>query len=93
MNVTRGSVHRYEGHARSLSDRKGPTHLFCGHVHRNVSGLRAGHPFATLKSPHVQYDLDMTATKLARSPEPPGYGVILIEGDNIVLNYRDVPIE
>jgi 3',5'-cyclic AMP phosphodiesterase CpdA len=71
--------------------RRGPTHLFCGHLHRNASGLWAGHPFAALKSPHVQFDLDMTGFKLARSAEPPGYGVILVGPDGIVVNYRDVP--
>lgn len=78
--------------AALLRKRRGPTHLFCGHVHRNASGLWAGHPFATLKSPHVQFDLDMKGYKLARSGEPPGYGVILIRRDGIVLNYRDLPV-
>jgi hypothetical protein len=54
--------------------------------------LWAGHPFATIKSPHVQFDLDMKGHKLVRSGEPPGYGVILIRRDGIVLNYRDLPV-
>jgi 3',5'-cyclic AMP phosphodiesterase CpdA len=82
-----------EEFAQSLLDRKEPTQLCCGHVHRNVSGTWAGHPFATLKSPHVQFDLQMNAPKLVRSQEPPGYGVILIGPDGIVLNYRDVAVE
>jgi 3',5'-cyclic-AMP phosphodiesterase len=77
--------------ARLVRGRSSPTHLFCGHVHRNVSGLWAGHPFACLKSTHVQFDLDMTGPKLVRSTEPPGYGVILISEHGIVVNYRDVP--
>jgi Icc protein len=81
-----------EGLARLVQARSGPTHLFCGHVHRNVSGLWAGHPFAALKSPHVQFDLDMTGAELARSKEPPGYGVILVSENEIVVNYRDVQI-
>jgi Icc protein len=79
-----------EALARLIRRRRGATHLFCGHVHRNASGLWAGHPFATLKSPHVQFDLDMTGSKLVRSKEPPGYGVILIGQNEIVLNYRDL---
>ncbi|MCT9000604.1 phosphodiesterase [Chelativorans intermedius] len=78
--------------AALLQKRRGPTHLFCGHVHRNASGLWAGHPFATLKSPHVQFDLDMKRNKLERSGEPPGYGVVLIRRHGIVLNYRDLPV-
>jgi Icc protein len=80
-----------EGLARLLRGRSCPVHLFCGHVHRNVSGLWAGHPFAALKSPHVQFDLDMRGANLVRSEEPPGYGVILVSESDIVVNYRDVP--
>ena len=81
-----------DGLARLVRCRSGPTHLFCGHVHRNVSGLWAGHPFAALKSPHVQFGLDMTGAKLVRSEEPPGYGVILVSENEIVVNYRDLPV-
>jgi 3',5'-cyclic-AMP phosphodiesterase len=80
-----------EGLARLVRARSAPTHLFCGHVHRNVSGLWAGHAFASLKSPHAQFDLDMTGARLARSNEPPGYGVILVRENEVVVNYRDVP--
>ena len=76
--------------AGALRSRSGPTQLFCGHLHRNVSGLWAGHPFAILKSPHVQFDLDMVGSKLVRSNEPPGYGVILIGPEGVVVNYRDM---
>ena len=77
-----------EGLARRAQARSGPTHLFCGHVHRNVCGLGAGQPFAALKSPHVQFDLDMTGAKLVCSKEPPGYAVILASENGIVVNYR-----
>jgi 3',5'-cyclic AMP phosphodiesterase CpdA len=80
-----------DGLAAALRARSGPTQLFCGHLHRNVSGLWAGHPFAILKSPHVQFDLDMVGSKLVRSKEPPGYGVILVDRDGIIVNYRDLP--
>jgi 3',5'-cyclic-AMP phosphodiesterase len=79
------------GLARLVRGRSSPTYLFCGHVHRNVGGLWAGHPFAALKSPHVQFDLDLTGARLVRSEEPPGYGVILISQNEIVVNYRDLP--
>lgn len=74
-----------------LRMRRAPTHLFCGHVHRNAAGRWAGHGFATLKSLHRQIALDMTGTKLAYSDEPPGFAVILVEGDDIVVHYRDLP--
>jgi Icc protein len=72
--------------------RSGPTHVFCGHVHRNVSGLWAGSPFAALKSLHSQFDLDMASSKLVRSDEPPGFAVILIGQSDIVVNYRDLSV-
>lgn len=81
-----------EGLAAALRSRSEPTQLFCGHLHRNVSGFWAGHPFAILKSPHVQFELDMVGPKLVRSKEPPGYGVILIGEDGVVVNYRDVVV-
>lgn len=75
--------------ARLMRCRRAPTHLFCGHVHRNASGLWAGHPFPTLKSPHVQFDLNMADSGMARSKEPPGYAVVLVGASEIVVNYRD----
>ena len=82
-----------EGLANLVRGRSGTTHLFCGHLHRNVSGLWAGHPFASLKSTHVQFEMDMIGSKLVRSNEPPGFGVILIGQSDIVVNYRDVPAD
>ncbi|MEZ0471809.1 metallophosphoesterase [Luteimonas salinilitoris] len=79
------------GLARLLKARRAPTHLFCGHVHRNVSGRWAGHPFATLKSLHVQLAFDMRQPRLVYSDEPPGYGVILVDGGDIVVHHRDLP--
>jgi 3',5'-cyclic-AMP phosphodiesterase len=78
--------------ARLVRGRSGPTHLFCGHLHRNVSGLWAGHPFASVKSPHVQFALDRTGPNLVRSNEPPGYGIVLIGENEIVVNFRDLPV-
>jgi Icc protein len=76
--------------ARLLRRRSSPTYLFAGHVHRHVTGLWAGHSIATLKSTHVQFALNMTASTLERSAEPPGYGIILGSEDGLMLNYRDL---
>jgi len=78
--------------AELIRPRRSPTHLFCGHLHRNVCGLWAGHPVASLKSPHVQFDLDMTGSRLVRSAEPPGYGVVVVRESEIVVNFRDLPL-
>ncbi|MDR7152852.1 3',5'-cyclic AMP phosphodiesterase CpdA [Hydrogenophaga palleronii] len=72
--------------------RKHPTFLFAGHVHRNSTGLWAGHPIATLKSTHVQFEFDMNAQKLVRSKEPPGYAVVLVDKSRVVVNYCDMVV-
>ncbi|WP_157019454.1 phosphodiesterase [Mesorhizobium xinjiangense] len=79
-----------DGLARLLKNRRTPTHLFCGHLHRNVSGTWQGHPVQVLKSTHVQFALDMTGEKLTRSSEPPAYAVIEIRDGDIITNYRDI---
>lgn len=73
-----------------MEGRQGKVQLFSGHVHRNATGQWRGHGFATLKSLTNQFDADMVDPKLSRSPEPPGYGVLLTEQDNLVLNYIDL---
>lgn len=74
-----------------LQLRRAPTHLFCGHVHRNVSGRWGGHPFATLKSTNVQFAFAMQASRLIRCEEDPGYGVLLFDDDKLILNHVDIP--
>lgn len=73
-----------------MRGRTDPTHLFCGHVHRNVSGVWAGRPFSILKSLHAPFALNMSGGRLGRSAEPPGYGVVLFEGGDVVVHFRDV---
>jgi 3',5'-cyclic-AMP phosphodiesterase len=79
-----------DGLAGLLETRAAPTHLFCGHLHRNVSGAWRGHPIQVLKSTHVQFALDMTGEKLRRSSEPPAYAVIEIRDGDVITNYRDI---
>lgn len=69
-----------------LRARSGPTQLLCGHLHRNVSGLWAGHPFTVLESTHLPLAFDMVSDRLARYLAPPTYGVILVENDAVVIN-------
>ncbi|MFQ3786307.1 metallophosphoesterase [Halomonas sp. A29] len=82
-----------EGLRDLLQSRRAPTHLFCGHVHRNVSGRWSGHPFALLKSTNAQFSFDMQADRLIRSEEEPGYGVLLFDDEKVVINYVDVLID
>lgn len=76
--------------AELLESRTAPTHLFCGHLHRGVSGTWRGHAIQVLKSTHVQFELDMKGERLVRSAEPPAYAVIEIRDGDVVTNYRDI---
>lgn len=82
-----------EGLSDLLQLRRAPTHLFCGHVHRNVSGRWSGHPFATLKSTNTQFAFDMQASRLIRCDEDPGYGVLLFDDERVIVNYVDISID
>lgn len=82
-----------EGLRDLLQSRPAPTQLFCGHVHRNVSGRWSGHPFVTLKSTNTQFAFDMQAERLVRCLEEPGYGVLLFDDDKVIVNYIDISID
>lgn len=69
-----------------LRSRAAPTQLLCGHLHRNVSGLWAGHPFTVLESTHLPLVFDMRGDRLSRYAGAPGYGVILLEDESVVIN-------
>lgn len=74
-----------------LRARSAPTQLLCGHFHRNVSGLWAGHPFTVLGSTHLPLQFDMVGDQLRRYPGAPEYGVILLEGESVVVNVVQRP--
>lgn len=67
-------------------------HLYFGHVHRPIVGSWMGIPFSTLRATNHQVWLDWQATDLAAVPgshEPPAYGVVLLDGDNVVIHFHD----
>lgn len=66
-------------------------HLFCGHVHRYISGTWRGLPFSTVKGCNHQTALGLGALPHEHSGEAPGYGVILISDESTVVHYQDVP--
>jgi 3',5'-cyclic AMP phosphodiesterase CpdA len=68
-------------------------YLLCGHVHRPVSGVIGGVPFATLralahqtKAPTTTWGWDDFVAK----EERPQYAVILIAADRIVIQFIDI---
>ncbi len=69
----------------------GSCYLLCGHLHRTVSGIANGVPWTLLKSTGHQGPLDLhTADSSLSVDEPPGYGVVLLREDTIVVHHQDV---
>ncbi len=66
-------------------------HLFCGHIHRTISGTTASVPWTMLKSPCHQGVLDMVNPDSSLSiDEPAGYGIALLTDHGVVCHHQDV---
>ena len=66
-------------------------HLFCGHVHRTISGSTAGIPFTLFKSTCHQAPLDLRSHDSTISVDEPGaYGVLLLAPDGVIAHSEDV---
>jgi 3',5'-cyclic AMP phosphodiesterase CpdA len=73
-----------------LVDARRVRHLFCGHVHRPVSGSWRGIPFNALRGTNHQSWLDFAARcKNVCSLEPPAYAVIFLETDRTIVHFHD----
>lgn len=67
------------------------THLFCGHVHRTISGSLRGTPWTMFKSPCHQGVLDLTNSSSALSIDEAGaYGLLLLCDKGVVAHSQDV---
>ncbi|QDP25784.1 phosphodiesterase [Bradyrhizobium cosmicum] len=66
-------------------------HLFFGHVHRPIFGSYGKIPFSTLRGTNHQvwFELDVAAAEHLASHEPPAYGVVLIDQENLVVHSHD----
>ncbi|MFM0597226.1 metallophosphoesterase [Paraburkholderia dilworthii] len=65
-------------------------YLFCGHLHRNVSGIWRGTPYTVMTTPHLGFALRMEQQPLVKVDENPGYGVILCEKDGVVVHTQSL---
>jgi 3',5'-cyclic-AMP phosphodiesterase len=66
-------------------------HLFCGHVHRTISGSVRGVPFTIFKSTCHQAPLDLIATDAPPYVEEPGaYGLLLLSKRGVIVHHQDV---
>jgi len=65
-------------------------HMFFGHVHRPISGNWRGIPFSMLPGTNhqVAFDFD-TITPVPKSHEPPGYGVVFLNPDSVIVHVHD----
>lgn len=65
-------------------------HIIAGHIHRTISGTYRGIPFSIFKSPGVQMPLMWNGTDTSVDcDEPPAFGIVLIEGDTILVHTED----
>jgi 3',5'-cyclic AMP phosphodiesterase CpdA len=83
-------LHEPEGFAAAIAGFGNIRHIFFGHVHRPVSGNWRGIPFSALRATVHQVPLDFETVKpVPYDHEPPGYAVILLEDDRVVVHHHD----
>ena len=64
--------------------------LLMGHNHRTISGVVRGLPFSCFRSLSVQTPLDFGAVDPSGGiTEPPGYGVLLLGDDSILVHQEE----
>ena len=67
------------------------SHLFCGHIHRTISGSTSGVPWTMLKSTCHQGVLDFDDPDSTLSVDEPGsYGVVCLTRDSVVVHSEDI---
>lgn len=64
--------------------------VVAGHVHRAISTELGGRPVVSVPSTYVQGLLDFSATELALSDDPPGFGVHRLVDGTIVSHVQPV---
>ncbi len=68
-----------------------PLHLFCGHVHRTISGTTSGVSWTIFKSSCDHGVLDLSTVDSSLSVDEPGaYGLVLLTKDGVVAHSEDV---
>jgi Icc protein len=68
-----------------------PAHLFCGHVHRTISGQARGVAFTMFKSTCHQAPLDLIRADSTLSiAEPAAYGLLLLTEAGVIAHSEDV---
>ncbi len=85
-----------EGEAfHDLIERHGNVrHLLCGHVHRTISGVYRRTPWAVFRSTVGQMPLMFNGTdSTVENHDPPACGIVILNGDGILVHTEDFPSE
>ena len=66
-------------------------HLFFGHAHRAISGNWRGVSFSCMRGLNHQVALDLNGAsdRIAANFEPPAYGVVLLNDDQVTVHLHD----
>lgn len=75
--------------AEVLTGRANIRHLFFGHIHRMIFGSWRGVPFSTLPATVHQSLLDFAAVDDCYTHEPPSYGVVLIDEEQVTVHIEN----
>lgn len=74
-------LHPYHGRVR---------HIFVGHLHRALAGSWHGLPFSGVRGTNHQIALDFVTQDVAPvSFEAPGYGVVLVSSEAVVVHFEE----
>jgi len=74
----------------AIAGRKNIRHMFFGHLHRPLAGSWRGIPVSTLRATSHQVALDFVIEgRIPGSHEPPAYGVVLLEEDQMIVHMHD----
>lgn len=74
----------------AVAGRRNIRHLFFGHLHRPIAGSWRGIPISTLRATSHQVALDFVIEgRIMGSHEPPAYGVVLLEADQMIVHMHD----
>jgi Icc protein len=74
----------------AIAGRRNIRHMFFGHLHRPLAGSWRGIPVSTLRATSHQVALDFVIEgRIPGSHEPPAYGVVLLEEDQMIVHMHD----
>ncbi len=84
------ALHDTDRFAAIVTGRRNLRHLFFGHLHRPISGVWHGIPFANMPGMNHQVALDFEiADHVPGSCEPPAYAVVFAEAESTIVHLHN----